>query len=95
MKKAFLLVVVALLLSGCESLVRKDGDWFETSGHSIPQFLADNEACRASAMDYITLHVAGADASSYAGNRAYNGFYSRCMTARHYRSRSYAKNWIE
>ena len=95
MTKALLLLGLLVGLSGCNSLVRKDGDWFETAGHPIGQFLADDQACRAGASDYITTGVAGGNASSYAANRTYNDFYSRCMTARRYRSRSYVENWFE
>ena len=95
MTKTLLLVVLLVGLSGCSALVRKDSDWFEAAGHPTEQFAADDLACRTGATDYITTGVAGSDGSVYDGNRAYNSFYSRCMTARHYRSRPYAKNWFE
>ena len=95
MTKMLLLVGVVLCVSGCSSLVRKDSDWFEAAGHPTEQFAADDRDCRTGAIDYITTGVPGSDGSVYDGNRAYNGFYSRCMTARHYRSRPYVKNWFE
>jgi len=94
-EKTFALIGLLVALSGCSSLVRKDSDWFEAAGHPVEQFVADDQACHAGAADYVTLGVPGSNGTGYGANRAFNAFYSRCMTARHYRSRSYVENWIE
>jgi len=92
--KKLLLIPVLLGLSGCDSLVRKDGDWFEASGHSAEQFERDDSACKFDATDRLAYDVIGSDETSYARSRAFNLLYARCMALRHYRPRSYWQNWL-
>ena len=81
-------------LAGCNSLIRKDGDYFEASGVSPDRFERDDETCRLQASDYLTYDVHGMDGTRYQQNRAFNAVYGRCMRAQGYRARPYLKNLL-
>jgi hypothetical protein len=94
MKTRVFLPVLLIALSGCSSLVRQDGDWFEAAGHSSEQFEHDNQVCHAQAVDLVDDNWAHNYESSYGQTQAFNAVYSRCMTARHYHARAYFENWL-
>jgi|HubBroStandDraft_6_1064221.scaffolds.fasta_scaffold2703447_1 hypothetical protein len=94
MKIRLFIPVLLIALSGCSSLARQDGDWFETSGRSAEQFEYDNQACHAQATQQVDDNFARSFDSWYGQTRAFNAVYTRCMTARHYHARAYFENWL-
>jgi hypothetical protein len=94
MKTRLFIPFLLIALSGCSSLARQDGDWFEAAGHSSEQFERDNQACHAQAVDQIDDNWVRSYDSWYGQTRAFNAVYSRCMTARHYPARAYFENWL-
>ena len=92
--RALFLSALCLLLAGCNSLVRVDGDNFEAARVSPSQFELDTGACQAEADNFLAYDVRGMEGTRYQKNRAFNAIYRRCMTARGYRSRPYYKNLL-
>jgi hypothetical protein len=94
MRALFLVCVLALpLLSGCDAIVRENGDNFE-AGADIGHFERDDQGCSIQADDTVAYTVRGMDGTSYDRNRAYNAAYARCMTARGHAPRPYVENWL-
>jgi hypothetical protein len=89
--------VIALLslvfLAGCASVVRENADYFQ-AGADVGRFESDDQACGITADDYVTYELSGMSGTFYDRNRAYNAVYGRCMTARGYAPRPYARNWL-
>ena len=83
-----------LLLSGCDALIRHDGDYFEAAGTDSERFEMDSQACGVLADKHVTYDLQGAGGTSYDRNRTYNAYYGRCMTGRGYAARAYAENWL-
>ena len=92
--KRLILIPLAFGLCCCSSLVRQDGDWFESRGHSTEQFERDNQACHDQAVDQVDNNWARGYDSTYGQTRAFNAVYTRCMTARNYHARAYYENWL-
>jgi hypothetical protein len=94
MRILVLLPVCALLLAGCESLIRVGADGFEVGSGGIEAFDRDAQACQTEADTALSYDVRLLEATSYARNRAFNRLYGRCMTARGHRPRPYIKNLL-
>ncbi|HKD47232.1 MAG TPA: hypothetical protein VKB67_06070 [Rhizomicrobium sp.] len=90
----FCLLLSPLVLSGCDAVTRKNGDWFESSGVPPGQYDRDEQDCRIEAADYASYDLHGMSGTSYDRNRAFNNVYARCMTGRGYRPRPYSENWL-
>jgi hypothetical protein len=82
-----------VVLAGCNSIARQNGDYFQ-AGADIGRFEADDQACAVAASDYTSYDLHGMDGTFYDRNRAYNAVYGRCMRARGYTPRPYARNWL-
>jgi len=89
-----LIVVGCSSIAGCDSLVRENSDNFEIGNVSPDRFETDDQACRATANDYVDSDLRGMSGTVYQINRSFNAVYSRCMTSRGYRSRPYIKNLL-
>ena len=95
MRALFLCLTAGLfVVTGCTSLVRQDGDFFEAKGVPPSQYERDNNGCRLQAQDFLTYDPRGMEGTRYQRNRIYNGIYARCMAAKGYRPRPYYKNWL-
>jgi hypothetical protein len=95
MRALFLCLTVCLFaVTGCASLVRQDGDFFEAARVPPDQFERDNNGCRLQAENFLTYDPRGMGGTRYQRNRTYNAIYGRCMTAKGYRPRPYYKNWL-
>ncbi|HEX3754731.1 MAG TPA: hypothetical protein VHV26_06610 [Rhizomicrobium sp.] len=92
--RAVLILPIFLGLLGCNSIVRKDGDWINPQGHTAEQFESDDRACEAAAAEHLTYDVTLMNATSYDRDRAFNTVYLHCMTSRRYTERPYWKNWL-
>jgi hypothetical protein len=90
--RALFLLPLCLALLGCESLVHTGSDGFEVGSHGVEVFEADDQACTTAANDLLSYDVQLMDATSYERNRAFNGVYERCMTARGHQPRPYLAN---
>lgn len=92
--RALFLASVCLLLAGCESITRLDGDSFAVGPAGVEAFETDDGLCHSQADTYVSydLHVIGDD--RYATNRAYNQVYADCMTQKGHARRDYALNWL-
>ncbi len=88
------MVAAYLSLSACNSIVRKDGDWFDVVGPGSGDFADDAAACKETARlgEENDLRLIGE--TRYAHIRRYNELISTCMISRGYRSRPYWKNWL-
>ncbi len=91
MRALFLLPLI--LVAGCSSIVRHNGDYFET-GPDIARFEADNQACATLADENGSYTLRGISGTSYERNRTYNTVYAGCMTKLGYAPRAYARNWL-
>ena len=97
MRALFLCLILFPLLAaltGCNSLVRQDGDYFEASGVSPERFERDDQTCQQKANDYLAYDVRGMDGTRYRQNRAFNAVYRGCMRSLGYRARPYFKNLL-
>jgi uncharacterized protein YceK len=88
------LMFSSLMLSGCNAIMRQDGDSFEAAGVPPAQFDKDDQDCQMKAADYISYDLHGMGGTHYDQNRAFNAVYSNCMTSRGYRPRPYYQNWL-
>ena len=94
MRALFLASAVALpLLSGCNAIVRENGDYFE-AGADAGRFGRDDQACGIQADDTVAYTLRGMDGTGYDRNRVYNAVYGHCMTARGHAPRPYVRNWL-
>jgi hypothetical protein len=92
MRCAFFLAGL-LLLAGCNSIARQNGDYFE-AGSDVGRFEADTQACAIMADNHVSYDLSGMDGTFYDRNRAYNAVYGSCMRSRGHAPRPYAENWL-
>ncbi len=89
-----LFLVPLLVLAGCNSITRQNGDYFQTAGVDPARFSADDQACGQLSAEYVAYDVRGMDGSSYQRTRNYNALYVRCMRGLGYVPQAYATNWL-
>jgi hypothetical protein len=94
MRALFLCLLLMPILTGCNALTHQNGDYFEAANVPPAQFDRDDQDCRMKAANYVGYDLHGMGGTRYDQNRAFNGVYSSCMTARGYRPRSYYRNWL-
>lgn len=92
--RALFLCLGLFAMTGCTSLVRQDGDFFEAARVPPDRFERDDNGCRLQAENFLTYDPRSMEGTRYQRNRTYNSIYGRCMTAKGYRSRPYYKNWL-
>ncbi len=89
-----LCLTATLLLCGCNSIMRKDGDSFAAGAAAPGAFEAASRDCTQTANSGEIQDLRLVGDTRYAHIRRYNALFTACMTARGYRPRPYWRNWL-